>query len=118
MANIPEMAFSVSATTRPPRGEEVNGREYYFLTMDEFKQRVANGEFLEWEEVYPGRCYGTLLSVVEKMQNEGKHVAFDVDVCGGVNVMATRPCRCLSKPRRWKCCASASSTVRPTRWKR
>ena len=86
MANIPEMAFSVSATTRPPRGEEVNGREYYFLTMEEFQQRVANGEFLEWEEVYPGRCYGTLLSVVAQMQEEGKHVAFDVDVCGGVNI--------------------------------
>ena len=86
MANIPEMAFSVSATTRPPRGEEVNGREYYFLSMDEFKQRVENGEFLEWEEVYPGRCYGTLLSVVAQMQEEGKHVAFDVDVCGGVNI--------------------------------
>ena len=86
MANIPEMAFSVSATTRPPRGEEVNGREYYLLTMDDFKQRVANGEFLEWEEVYPGRCYGTLLSVVEQMQLDGKHVAFDVDVCGAVNI--------------------------------
>lgn len=86
MANIPEMAFSVSATTRPPRGEEVNGREYYFLSMDEFKQRVENGEFLEWEEVYPGRCYGTLLSVIEQMQEDGKHVAFDVDVCGGVNI--------------------------------
>ena len=86
MANIPEMAFSVSATTRPPRGEEVNGREYYFLTMEEFKQRVENSEFLEWEEVYPGRCYGTLLSVVAQMQDEGKHVAFDVDVCGGVNI--------------------------------
>lgn len=86
MSQIPEMAFSVSATTRPPRGEEVNGREYYFLTMDDFKQRVANGEFLEWEEVYPGRCYGTLLSVVEQMQLDGKHVAFDVDVCGGVNI--------------------------------
>ena len=80
------LAFSVSATTRPPRGEEVNGREYYFLTMEDFKQRVENGEFLEWEEVYPGRCYGTLLSVVAQMQEEGKHVAFDVDVCGGVNI--------------------------------
>jgi len=86
MSQIPEMAFSVSATTRPPRGEEVNGKEYYFLTMKEFKRRVSNGEFLEWEEVYPGRCYGTLLSVVAQMQEEGKHVAFDVDVCGGVNI--------------------------------
>ena len=86
MSQIPEMAFSVSATTRPPRGEEVNGKEYYFLTMDDFKQRVANGEFLEWDEVYPGRCYGTLLSVVEQMQLDGKHVAFDVDVCGAVDI--------------------------------
>ena len=86
MSQIPEMAFSVSATTRPPRGEEVHGKEYYFLTMEDFKQRVENGEFLEWEEVYPGRCYGTLLSVVEQMQLDGKHVAFDVDVCGGVNI--------------------------------
>jgi guanylate kinase len=54
--------------------------------MEDFKQRVENGEFLEWEEVYPGRCYGTLLSVVAQMQEEGKHVAFDVDVCGGVNI--------------------------------
>lgn len=96
MSQIPEMAFSVSATTRPPRGEEVNGREYYFLSMDEFQQRVANGEFLEWEEVYPGRCYGTLLSVVEQMQEEGKHVAFDVDVCGGVNVKKHYGDRALS----------------------
>lgn len=86
LANIPEMAFSVSATTRSPRGEEVNGREYYFLTMEDFKQRIENGEFLEWEEVYPDCYYGTLLSVVAQMQEEGKHVAFDVDVCGGVNI--------------------------------
>lgn len=86
MAHIPELAFSVSATTREPRGEEVNGREYYFISLEEFKQRVANGEFLEWQEVYPGRCYGTLLSVVRQMQDEGKHVAFDVDVVGGTNI--------------------------------
>ncbi|MCF0200858.1 MAG: guanylate kinase [Bacteroidales bacterium] len=86
MANIPNIAFSVSATTRAPRGEEVNGREYYFISLEEFKQRVANGEFLEWEEVYPGRCYGTLIAVVEKMREEGKHVAFDVDVVGGTNI--------------------------------
>lgn len=86
MENIPEIAFSVSATTRAPRGTEVNGKEYYFISLDEFQQRVANDEFLEWEEVYQGTCYGTLKSVVEKMRNEGKHVAFDVDVCGGVNI--------------------------------
>ena len=129
MANIPEMAFSVSATTRPPRGEEVNGREYYFLTMEDFKQRVENGEFLEWEEVYPGRCYGTLLSVVAQMQEEGKHVAFDVDVCGGVNIKNHYGDQALSvfiqapsiealRERLINRQTDYSSTVRPTRWKR
>lgn len=83
---IPNIAFSVSATTRAPRGTEQNGVEYYFMSLEEFKQRVENDEFLEWEEVYPGRCYGTLKAVVEKMQEEGNHVAFDVDVVGGTNI--------------------------------
>jgi len=96
MANIPDMAFSVSATTRPPRGEEVNGREYYFLSVEEFQQRVENGEFLEWEEVYPGRYYGTLIAVIEQMQEKGLHVAFDVDVCGGVNIKEFYGDRALS----------------------
>ena len=86
MSQIPEMAFSVSATTRQPRGNELDGREYFFLTKDDFKRRISRGEFLEWEEVYPGRYYGTLLSEVAKMQDKGKHVAFDVDVHGGVNI--------------------------------
>lgn len=86
LAEIPNMAFSVSATSRPPRGNEVNGKEYFFLSPEEFKQRVENDEFLEWEEVYPGRYYGTLKAVVEKMQEEGYHVAFDVDVVGGTNI--------------------------------
>jgi guanylate kinase len=85
-AEIPNIAFSVSATTRAPRGEEQNGVEYYFISLEEFKKRVENDEFLEWQEVYPGRCYGTLKAVVEKMQEEGKHVAFDVDVVGGTNI--------------------------------
>lgn len=86
LAEIPNIAFSVSATTRAPRGEEQNGVEYYFISLEEFKKRVENDEFLEWQEVYPGRCYGTLKAVVEKMQEEGKHVAFDVDVVGGTNI--------------------------------
>ena len=86
MSEIPNLAFSVSATTRAPRGEEQNGVEYYFMSLDEFKQRVENDEFLEWQEVYPGRCYGTLKAVVEQMQEDGKHVAFDVDVVGGTNI--------------------------------
>lgn len=86
LSEIPNMAFSVSATTRQPRGQEQNGVEYYFMSLEEFKQRVDNDEFLEWEEVYPGRCYGTLKAVVSAMQEEGKHVAFDVDVVGGTNI--------------------------------
>ncbi|MBR4147767.1 MAG: guanylate kinase [Bacteroidales bacterium] len=85
-SEIPNIAFSVSATTRAPRGEEQNGVEYYFISLEEFMQRVENDEFLEWQEVYPGRCYGTLKAVVEKMQEEGNHVAFDVDVVGGTNI--------------------------------
>lgn len=86
MSEIPNLAFSVSATTRAPRGEEQNGVEYYFMSLEEFKQRVENDEFLEWQEVYPGRCYGTLKAVVEQMQEQGCHVAFDVDVVGGTNI--------------------------------
>ena len=86
LKEIPDMAFSVSATSRPPRGNEENGKEYYFISLEEFQQRVANDEFLEWQEVYPGRCYGTLKAVVEKMREEGRHVAFDVDVVGGTNI--------------------------------
>ena len=86
LSEVPGIAFSVSATTREPRGNEQNGVEYYFMGLEEFKQRVENDEFLEWEEVYPGRCYGTLKAVVEKMRNEGYHVAFDVDVVGGTNI--------------------------------
>lgn len=80
------LAFSVSATCRPPRGQEQNGREYYFFSQEEFKKRIAGGEFLEWEEVYPGCFYGTLQKEVERIWAEGKTVLFDVDVKGGVNL--------------------------------
>ncbi len=80
------LSFSVSATSRPPRGAEQHGKEYYFLTADEFRSRIAAGDFLEYEEVYPGRFYGTLKSEVERLRNAGLHVIFDVDVVGGVNI--------------------------------
>ena len=80
------MAFSISATSRAPRGEEVDGKDYYFLSHEEFMARVAKDEFLEWEEVYEGTCYGTLKSEVERLWNEGKVVVFDVDVNGGRNI--------------------------------
>ena len=81
-----KMVFSISATSRAPRGTEKNGVEYYFLTADEFRARIANDEFLEYEEVYSGCFYGTLKEQVEKRLNEGMNVVFDVDVVGGCNI--------------------------------
>lgn len=80
------MAFSISATSRPPRGTEQNGVEYFFLSPEEFKQRIANDEFLEYEEVYENRFYGTLKAQVEKQLAAGQNVVFDVDVVGGCNI--------------------------------
>lgn len=78
--------FSISATSRQPRGEEQHGREYYFLTADEFRAKIAANEFLEYEEVYTNCFYGTLRSEVERIHAGGRHVIFDVDVVGGVNI--------------------------------
>lgn len=81
-----KMAFSISATSRAPRGTEQNGVEYFFLTVEEFEQRIRNNEFLEYEEVYKGGFYGTLKEQVEKQLEAGQNVVFDVDVKGGVNI--------------------------------
>ena len=80
------LAFSISATSRTPREGEVDGKDYYFLSREEFGRRVAAGDFLEWEEVYEGTCYGTLKSEIERIWNEGKVIVFDVDVNGGRNI--------------------------------
>ncbi len=80
------LAFSISATSRPPRGTEKDGVDYYFLTPDEFRQHIANGDFLEYEEVYTDRYYGTLNQTVEDLITQGKNVVFDVDVVGGCNI--------------------------------
>ena len=80
------LRFSISATSRAPRGTEKNGVEYYFLTPAEFKARIAKGDFLEYEEVYTDKFYGTLKSEVERILNEGDNVIFDVDVVGGCNI--------------------------------
>lgn len=80
------LAFSVSATSRPPRGEEKNGVEYYFLSPEEFREHIKAGDFLEFEEVYENRFYGTLKSQVEEKLAAGWNVVFDVDVKGGVNI--------------------------------
>jgi guanylate kinase len=81
-----DLEFSISATSRAPRGEEQNGKEYYFLTPDEFRKKIENGELLEWEEVYKDTYYGTLKSEVERITRNGKNVVFDVDVVGGSNI--------------------------------
>jgi guanylate kinase len=80
------LEFSVSATTRPKREHEINGRDYYFLTEDRFNHYVRKGSFLEWEEVYPGRYYGTFFSEVERIVSHGNSAVFDVDVKGGLNI--------------------------------
>lgn len=80
------LAFSISATTRPPRGQEQDGVEYFFLTPEEFRRRIAADEFVEYEEVYADRFYGTLKSQVEKQLADGQNVVFDVDVHGGMRL--------------------------------
>ncbi len=86
MAQIPELSFSISATSRAPRGNEKNGVDYYFLDSEDFRKKISQDEFLEWEEVYPGTYYGTLKSEVQRIANEGKVAVFDVDVEGGTNI--------------------------------
>ena len=81
-----DMEFSISATSRAPRGTEKHGVDYYYLTPEEFRQKVDNQEFLEYEEVYQNCCYGTLRSEVERITGQGKNIVFDVDVVGGLNI--------------------------------
>ena len=78
--------LSVSCTTRPPRGQEVHGREYYFITVEEFQNRIKNNDFVEYEQVYEGLYYGTLKEEIERIEKAGKQVLFDVDVKGGINL--------------------------------
>lgn len=82
----PELSFSISATTRAPRGSERDGVDYHFLTPDQFRNKIDAGEFIEWEEVYQGTYYGTLRAAIEGIWAQGKNVIFDVDVKGGVNL--------------------------------
>lgn len=81
-----KLRFSVSAGSRAPRAGEVDGRDYYFFSANEFKEKIANGEFLEWQEVYPNHFYGTLLSELTRIERDGYNIVFDVDVVGGVNI--------------------------------
>ncbi len=86
MQQFPMMRFSVSATTREKRANEEHGKDYYFLSVDEFKEKINNNEFLEWEEVYKDRFYGTLKNEVERILNDGYVAIFDVDVEGGLHI--------------------------------
>ena len=85
------LAFSISATTRAPRGVEKEGEDYYFLSPEAFKSKIEKGEFLEYEEVYPGLFYGTLASEVKRLWNENKAVLFDIDVMGGISIKKSFP---------------------------
>ena len=78
--------LSVSCTTRPPRGQEVHGREYYFISVNEFQERIEKGDFIEYEQVYEGLYYGTLREEIERIEAAGRQVLFDVDVKGGINL--------------------------------
>lgn len=90
------LAFSISATSRAPRVKEQHGKEYYFLSIDEFKERIALGDFLEWEEVYAGNFYGTLKTEVERLWSLGKAVVFDIDVVGGLRIKEQFPDQSLA----------------------
>lgn len=86
LEKFPFLEFSVSATSRQPRGSEQNGKEYYFITADEFRRKIAAGELVEYQEVYQGSFYGTLKSEVERIWAKGHIILFDIDVKGGVNL--------------------------------
>ena len=86
LKQIPKLAFSVSATTRQKRGEEVHGKDYYFISKEDFLHRIAQKEFVEFEEVYKDNFYGTLRSEIERLWSEGKQVIFDIDVEGGLHL--------------------------------
>jgi len=83
------LEFSISACSRPKRGNEVHGKDYYFFNIEEFKKKIIDSEFVEWEEVYEDHFYGTLKSEIERIRNQGKNVIFDVDVKGGINLKET-----------------------------
>ena len=85
------LEFSISCATREPRGEEVNGKDYYFISWETFKQHIKNEDFIEWEEVYTNNFYGTLKKEVERIWALGKHVIFDIDVSGGLRIKRKFP---------------------------
>lgn len=91
-----QLEFSISATSREPRGEEIDGKDYYFISLPEFKNHIKNDDFLEWEEVYRDNFYGTLKSEVARIWAQGKHVIFDIDVAGGLRIKKKFPDQTLA----------------------
>jgi guanylate kinase len=96
LKNMPELSFSVSACSREKRDNETHGKDYYFLGVEDFQNKIKEDVFLEWEEVYENQYYGTLKSEIERIWSEGKTVIFDVDVIGGLNIKKQYPKECLS----------------------
>lgn len=95
------LAFSISATSRKPRLDEINGRDYYFISPDHFREKIKNKAFIEWEEVYPGQYYGTLRTEVHRIWGRGEHALFDIDVVGGINLkkeFGDRACAIFVQP--------------------
>lgn len=96
LKKFPQLEFSVSACSRAKRENEIDGKDYYFLSPEKFKAKINNNEFVEWEEVYKGSYYGTLKSELERIWSKGNHVIFDVDVKGGLNIKKQYPGRSLA----------------------
>jgi guanylate kinase len=96
LAHLPQLEFSVSATSRAMREGEINAKDYYFIAADDFRKKIADNEFLEWEEVYLNQFYGTLQSELQRIWDKGHHVIFDVDVVGGLNIKNAYPEKSLA----------------------
>ena len=96
LKKIPQLSFSISACSRNKRENEIDGKDYYFLGIQEFNEKIESGDFLEWEEVYENQFYGTLVSEIERISKESKVVIFDVDVIGGLNIKKQYPKECLA----------------------
>jgi guanylate kinase len=96
LERFPDLEFSISAATRAPRGNEVDGKDYYFISQEEFERKISEGAFLEWEMVYEGKYYGTLKSEVDRMWHAGKTPLLDIDVHGAMHVQKLYPGKCLS----------------------
>jgi guanylate kinase len=96
LQHFPELAFSVSAATRVPRADEINGADYYFMSLEEFQHKIQNQEFIEWEMVYEGRYYGTLKSELERLRKLNKIPILDIDVKGAIHVQEQYPEQSLS----------------------